>query len=199
MSFILGEKTALKRFEDHLSDAEIETLYRWSRDPELLRWSGGTPNDLSPAEFREHVRGERMYGPSNRRQYLIYTLAEMRLIGRVGLYSIDWNRRDGELGIAIGERDCWNMGYGRDAVHALLRHTFATSSLQTVYLYTFADNIRAQRAFAAVGFSIVERARRFTPEIGEFDGVKMQVSRTSFLSAPAPAANQQRGCTISGE
>jgi len=146
-----------------------------------LRWSGGTPTDLTADEFREHVRGERLYGPTNRRMYLVFAREDMTLIGRIGIFAIDWNQRDAELGIVIGDRAYWNRGYGRDAVHALLRHLFTSSSLNTIYLYTFADNVRAQHAFAAVGFRVTERGPRFTPDVGEFDSVKMEITRQEFL------------------
>lgn len=186
MSFIYGDKTVLRRFEDRMSDAEVARVYRWSRDPELLRWSGGSPIELSLPEFREHLRGERLYGPANRRAFLIFERATMQLIGRLGIFAIDWDRRDGELGIVLGERAYWGQGYGRDAVRAILRHIFSSSSLRSIYLYTFSDNLRAQRAFSAVGFRVVEHVRRFMPETGEFDGIKMEMTRQEFLDNDFP-------------
>jgi len=181
MTLIYGAKTVLRRLEERLSDAEIARLYEWSRDPELLRVSGGTVTELSPEEFREHVRGERLYGPTNRRMFLLFARENLELIGRLGIFAIDWNRRDAELGIVIGERAYQNRGYGRDAVRTLLHHLFTTSSLNLIYLYTFADNARAQHAFAAVGFRVTEQGPRFTPEVGEFQGVKMELTRAEFL------------------
>lgn len=156
-------------------------LYEWSRDPELLRWSGGTPTVLSFAEFRDHVRGERLFGPTNRRMFLLFARDTLEFIGRIGVFAIDWNRRDGELGIVIGERAYQNRGYGRDATRTLLHHLFTVSSLDVIYLYTFANNVRARRSFAAVGFRATEQGPRFTPEVGEFEGVKMEITRREFL------------------
>lgn len=181
MTLIYGEKTFLRRFEDRMSDAEISRLYAWSRDTELLRLSGGTPTELSESEFREHVRGERLYGPTNRRMFLLFARESMELIGRIGIFAIDWNRRDAELGVVIGAREYQNRGYGRDAARTLLHHLFTSSSLNLIYLYTFQENVRAQHAFAAAGFRITERGPRFTPDVGEFDGVKMEITRQEFL------------------
>lgn len=182
MTLIYGEKTFLRRFEDRMSDAEISRLYAWSRDTELLRWSGGAPTALSESEFRDHVRGERLYGPTNRRMYLLFVRDTLELIGRIGVFAIDWNRRDAELGVVIGAREYQNRGYGRDATRTLLHHLFTTSSLNLIYLYTFRENVRAQHAFAAVGFRVTERGPRFTPDVGEFDGVKMEITRQEFLA-----------------
>lgn len=181
MSLIYGTKTVLRRFEDRMSDADIARLYDWSTDSELLRLSGGTVTDLSPGEFAEHVRGERLYGPTNRRMFLVLARDTLELIGRMGIFAIDWNQRQAEMGIVIGERAYQNRGYGRDAVHTLLGHLYSSSSLDKIYLYTFADNIRAQRSFAAAGFRVTEKAPRFTPDIGEFDSVKMELVRAEFV------------------
>lgn len=190
MALVYGEKVFLRRFEDRMSDAEIARLYEWSRDPELLRWSGGTRTELTEEEFRDHVRGERLYGPTNRRMFLLFARDTLELIGRLGIFAIDWNRREAEMGVVIGERAYQNRGYGRDAVRTLLQHLFTTSSLNLIYLYTFADNVRARHAFTAVGFRVTDHGPRFTPDVGEFDGVKMEITRQEFLdktpSAPAP-------------
>ncbi len=181
MTLIYGTKTFLRRFEDRMSDAEIARLYEWSRDPELLRLSGGTVTDLDWDEFREHVRGERLFGPTNRRMFLIFARENLELVGRTGIFAIDWNQRQAELGIMLGERAYQNRGYGRDAVSALLHHLYTTSSLDLIYLYTFADNARAQHAFAAAGFHATWQGARFTFGLGEFESVRMEITRAEFL------------------
>ncbi len=181
MRLIWGEKTGLRRFEERMTDAEIAKLYEWSRDEELLRWSGGSPTDLSKDEFRDHLNAERLYGPSNRRAFLIFAREPIALIGRLGIFGIDWDKGQGELGVVIGEKEYWGHGYGRDAVRTLIHHLFTTSSLNRVYLYTFSDNLRAQRSFAAAGFRVVNHGRRFTPEVGEFEGVQMEITRADFV------------------
>ena len=185
MPIVYGEKTFLRRFEDRMSDAEIARLYEWSRDKELLEQSGGTPTSLTETEFREHVRGERLYGPTNRRMFLLFARDSLELIGRIGIFGIDWERRDAEMGIVIGAREFQNRGYGRDAVRTLLHHLFTTSSLNSIYLYTFEDNERARHSFAAAGFRVTEVGRRFTPDVGEFQGVRMELTRQEFLALEA--------------
>ena len=192
MSYIYGYKTLLRRFEDRMSEAEIVKLYEWSRDPELLNLSGGSPTDLTLGEFREHLRGERLYGPSNRRMFLVLARDTQELIGRIGVFAIDWNSRDAEMGIVIGERAYWSRGYGRDAVQTLLRHLFSSSSLNTVYLITFADNLRAQRAFAAAGLRVTDRGMRFTPDVGEFEGVRMEITRREFMQLDLKQVENQK-------
>jgi RimJ/RimL family protein N-acetyltransferase len=181
MKLIWGEKSALRRFEERMTDAEMARLYRWGRDEEVLRWSGGSPTDLSEEEFREHLRAERLYGPANRRAFLIFAKEPFELIGRLGVFGIDWDKRQGELGIVIGEKQYWGRGYGRDAVRTLVHHLFTTSTLDRIYLYTFVNNYRAQKCFAAGGFRVVDQGRRFNPDVGEFDGLQMEITRADFV------------------
>ena len=179
MANIWGEKVGLRPFDDDLTAEEIARIYHWSCDEEVLRWSGGVPTDLTLEEFSARLRGERGYQPVNRRAYLIVT-RERELIGRIGCFAIDWQKQTAELGIVIGESSAWGKGYGRDAINTLLRHIFETTALKHFNLFTFPENLRAQRSFAACGFRVVGCARRFSPDIGEFDGIEMEITRQEF-------------------
>ena len=60
----------------------------------------------------------------------------------------------------IGDRDYWGAGYGREAVKLLVDHIFAATRIVRVYLHTLDWNVRAQKAFQAVGFRDCGRVRR---------------------------------------
>ncbi len=175
-----GNKIGLRPFEDPLTDAESARVYRWSRDEELLRWSGGSPTDLTLEEFRDQLRRERNRTPRERRAFFLVT-REGELIGRVGCFAIDDRKKQGELGILIGERAYRGKGVGRDAVTTLLRYLFETTPLERINLFTYTENIRAQRCFAACGFRSLGVARHLSPEVGEFDGIEMEITRHEFL------------------
>jgi RimJ/RimL family protein N-acetyltransferase len=179
MTMLWGTEVYLRPFEDDLTDEEIARVYHWSSDEQVLRWSGGTPTDLTLPEFSERLRGERGYRPVNRRAFLIVT-RKGELIGRVGCFAIDWQKQTAEMGIVIGESSVWGKGHGRDAINTLLHHIFETTALQRINLFTFPENLRAQRCFAACGFRVVGSARRFSPDIGEFDGIEMEITRLEF-------------------
>jgi [ribosomal protein S5]-alanine N-acetyltransferase len=183
---IYGDTILLRPFEDPITEEDAARVYRWSSDQELLRLSGGTPTDLTFTEFREHLNGERWHAPSNRHAFFIFTRAG-ELIGRIGIFAIDWVHRDGELGVIIGESAFWGKQYGRDAIQTLLRHIFSTTSLERIYLFTFTDNLRAQKCFAACRFRSLGAARRFSPDVGEYDGIEMEITRREFFDRPIPA------------
>jgi RimJ/RimL family protein N-acetyltransferase len=185
MAIIWGDTIGLRPFEDPVSDAEAERVFRWSRDEAVLHWSGGVATELTLDEFRDHLRGERWHAPINRRAFFILTRAN-ELIGRIGVFAMDREQRDGELGIIIGEPTQWGKQYGRDAVQTLLRHVFTTTMLERVYLFTFNENIRAQNCFRACGFRPLGAKRRFSPDVGEYDGIEMEITRREFLERRAP-------------
>lgn len=184
-----GDRVGLRPFEDPLTDNEAERIYRWSSDENVLKWSGGAPTDLAYQEFREHLRNDRGARETNRRAFLVVTRTG-ELIGRVGIFAIDWAQKQGELGIVLGEANYWGKGYGRDTIKTLLRHIFQTTSLESINLFTFQDNMRAQRCFVACGFRVLGSSRRFSPDIGEFDGIEMEIARTEFLSSAASPTNR---------
>ena len=175
-----GEKTGLRPFQDSLNDAEIAQVYQWSCDPEILRWSGGTPLALTLAEFAERLRHDAQNPPADRRMFFIVTRAG-EMIGRIGCFALDESARAGELGVVIGKREFWDRGYGRDSVATMLGYLYETTPLDRVNLYTYPENIRAQKSFAAIGFRSLGTARRFSSDLGEFTGVEMEITRAEFL------------------
>ena len=72
----------------------------------------------------------------------------------INLSIIDWNLKQAELGIMIGDKDYWNFGYGTDAVITLLEYVFTNTKLNSIYLHTLISNKRAQMAFRKAGCSI---------------------------------------------
>lgn len=180
-----GSHIGLQSFADGLTDAEIACVDRWSKDPAVLRWSGGMSTELTLDEFGDRLRGEQRNPLDNRLAFFIFTrpfnsTPREKIIGRIGVFAIDWDKRAGELGIVIGEPEAWDKHYGREAVALLLQHLFETTLLERINLYAFTDNRRAQRCFAACGFRSLGVARRFSPDLGEFDGVEMEITRREF-------------------
>jgi RimJ/RimL family protein N-acetyltransferase len=193
MTTIWGKQIGLRPFTDPISDDEVARLYRWCRDQDLLRLSGGTPTDLSLSEFCEQLRGDHRDQPDQRMVFFILRRSfdgvdaepsrndHGELIGRIGCFAIDWARRDCELGVVIGEATEWGKGYGRAAIILLLQHLFETTWLERVYLFTYPENIRAQRCFAACGFRPRGTVQRFSIERGEHDGAEMEITRREFM------------------
>ncbi len=132
--------------------ADIPTFVRWFNDPEVreaLLWFG----PMSQAEEERWFEGR--LGGSD--EYLFGIEAEVeperwQHIGNIGLHKIDWRSRACIFGIVIGEKSCWNRGYGTEATRTILRFAFAELNLHRVELEVFDFNRRAQRAYEKAGF-----------------------------------------------
>jgi len=180
MAKLWNGQISLQPFDQQLSESEIARVYRWSKDERVLRWSGGSPTELSFEEFRERLQSEQRNPVDDRLAFFVFA-QDGALLGRIGIFAIDWDARAGELGIVIGETAEWDKGYGRQATMLLLQHIFETTALERINLYTFVDNVRAQRCFAACGFRALGTARRFSPDIGEYDGIEMEITKREFF------------------
>src|SRR5690606_40666448 len=74
------------------------------------------------------------------------------LIGFGGFININAKARKAELYIFIGDKSCWGKGFGRDGYKLLVNYGFAELGLERIYLYQLADNERAVKATAALGW-----------------------------------------------
>ena len=176
---VRGERVVLRPYEDEFSEDELARLYRWSHDPEVLRWSGGTPVKMPFAEFKHFLHKDRLHPSPFRVVYAILTQGG-ELIGRIGYFDIEPERRQAEMGVVLGEKNYWGLGYGRDAVLTLLRHVFEHTDLNRIYLFTFADNARAQRCFAHCGFRRVTTDRHLRWGGKPPGEVKMEITRIDW-------------------
>jgi len=145
---IIGNKIILrdKRLADALDD------YTWQTDPELVRLDAAP---LLTTTFRQYLldyANELRYSSLTSRRFAIETLDGKR-IGNCGYYKIDETKCEAELGIMVGNRDCWDKGYGADAVATLISYIFRQTNLKRIYLKTLNSNSRAQKCFQKCGLT----------------------------------------------
>jgi RimJ/RimL family protein N-acetyltransferase len=113
----------------------------------------------------------------------IFELSAMRPIGNTGLFDIDHYNRIAEFGILIGEKDCWNKGYGTEATTLILDYGFTVLSLHNIILQVYKFNERAHRAYLRAGFREIGR-RRDAKRMGgrAYDVIYMDCLATEFKS-----------------
>ncbi|MSQ41957.1 MAG: N-acetyltransferase [Dehalococcoidia bacterium] len=146
-----------------LREKLIEDLaqdYEWRRDPELAAYDAALPITMSLHAFIATVADDLEAPSSLRRNFAILDRADGRHIGNVMYYGYDPTLREVELGITIGLREYWALGFGRDAVRTLLGYLFRELGLRRVYLHTLTWNHRAQASFARAGFRRVREVHR---------------------------------------
>jgi|WetSurMetagenome_2_1015567.scaffolds.fasta_scaffold102484_2 RimJ/RimL family protein N-acetyltransferase len=176
---IWGDQVGLRSIKSPLTDTEVEKIYGWSIDEEILRWSGGSRSKLSLEEFRNKIHHDRWKAQSGQRLFYIISKTG-EIIGRVGLFSIDWRKLEGEFGISI-DKEYWSKHFGREATRLLTQYIFTKTPIKRIYLGTFQDNLRAQHSFMASGFRVTGTTSRFFPHEGRYvDGVEMEITRQDF-------------------
>ena len=145
---IIGNKIVLR--DKRLADAQDD--YTWQTDLELAQLDAAplltTPFPQYLLDYANQLR----YSPLTRHQFAIETL-DGKHIGNCVYYDVNETKGKAELGIMIGDRDCWDKGYGADAVTTLASHIFRQTKLKRIYLKTLDSNPRAQKCFRKCGFT----------------------------------------------
>ena len=140
-----------------LADAEHD--YAWRCDPELAAYDAARPYNGRFADYLAIVSDELAY-PSPYRRTIAVEDSEGRHIGNVMYYNVDYQRREAEIGVTIGLRECWGRGYGTDLIRAFVAYLFEALNLERVYLKTLDWNERARRCFEKAGFRQYGTSRR---------------------------------------
>lgn len=138
-------------------DTDAEIIARWSGDSEFWRLAHTDPAYPAPAKT---VKRELEARPIDQPRFAIRTLADDRLIGLLGLYTIFPAQREAFMGIQIGERAYWGNGYGTDALRVLLRYAFDELNLYRISLSVLEGNERAMRSYEKCGFRYEGRERQ---------------------------------------
>jgi len=167
---------------------DLERNYRWVNDREVTRFLAlRYPMSLSAEEAWMR---ERVAQPISLHSvmFAIETRDGGRHIGNTNLFNVVPEDRRAELGIMIGEKDCWSKGYGSDAVRALVRFGFEEMNLRRVQLHTYAYNERAIAAYRKAGFVEEGRLRAFHYAEGAYhDAIVMAVLRDETSSRSSRA------------
>lgn len=143
-----GRKTVVRR--KRMADAADE--YAWRSDVELARFDASTPVRVPFEDYQRNWCFDIRFTDTAGRSFAVEDETGQH-IGNIMYYNRNAARREAELGISIGRRDCWAQGYGTDAVAALVAQLFRTTDLQRLYLHTLDWNTRAHRSFRKAGFA----------------------------------------------
>lgn len=105
---------------------------------------------------------------SSNQDYSIIDAKTDSLIGSVGLDGIDMLNSTAEIGIAIGDKNYWDKGYGAEAMELLLDYGFRRLNLHSVFLHVYSFNERAVRCYKKVGFKMAGTLRSQVQRGGKF-------------------------------
>jgi RimJ/RimL family protein N-acetyltransferase len=150
--FLIGEKIYLRPIEE----ADAATCYPWFSDPEVRAHLGVRAFPNNEQGSRDWIR--KVDGRSHQ-MFALITRAEGAYVGNCDIFKVNLADRNAELAIAIGRKEYWGKGLGREAMRLLCHHAFRTLNLHRVFLRVYATNERAVRCYASVGFKPEGRLR----------------------------------------
>lgn len=161
---------------------DLPRFVQWFGDPEVRRYlHAALPFSLAQEErWFEHLQ-ERL----EKREVVMLNIdtGDGEHIGSISLSDINWKDRYAELGIAIGEKEHWDQGYGSDAIRTILRLAFDDMNLHRIFLRVHADNARAIRCYVKVGFQKEGTLREAVFRGGSYcDEIVMSILESEFES-----------------
>jgi ribosomal-protein-alanine N-acetyltransferase len=147
--FLCGENIYLR--EVRPSDV-TESYYRWLNDPAITQFLECRFHPNSIDNLIEYVKS-RQTDPNN--IFLAIIIKENhRHIGNIKLEPIHWVHRYAEVGIMIGEKDCWGKGYATEAISLVTKFAFDTLNLHKLTAGSYDVNTGSLKAFQTAGYHI---------------------------------------------
>jgi RimJ/RimL family protein N-acetyltransferase len=134
-----------------INRADLPRLCEFNNDLEVELAGGGDP-PIPQTLARLEAEFDQNVGRGGRDGAVFAIEADGKFIGQCALFNFDETSRTCELGIAIGDKDYWGKGYGRETITLLLDYAFRLRNFRKVWLRVFARNERAIRAYQACGF-----------------------------------------------
>jgi RimJ/RimL family protein N-acetyltransferase len=131
---------------DDFPPDRLADITRWRNDPTVNRYLRQGIRTLE--EVQEWYA--QYFSRAENKLFAVY--ADKTLIGYGTLEHIDPTHRSCEIGIIIGNPNCWNKGVGASVVKRLTTLAFTRYHLHRVYAVIHGDNSASRRCFEKVGF-----------------------------------------------
>ena len=145
--FIEGERIYLR--EVRPSDVN-ENYYRWMNDPDVTQYleSRFYPNSIEG--LRDYVN--RMLNDRDNVFLAIVLKDNDRHIGNIKLGPINWTHRFADVGLLIGEKDCWGQGCATEAIRLVTTYAFKVLNLHKLTAGCYEPNQGSLKAFLKAGY-----------------------------------------------
>ena len=162
--------------------SDLPKFVEWLNDPEVRRYLSMS---LPISQAAEEHWFENMLKRPPEEQSLGIEIKEgngWHLIGNCGIFDINWRTRSAEVGLFIGDKSCWNKGYGTEVMRLLLRHGFEKLNLNRIFLRVDAENTGGIRAYQKAGFVHEARLRESGFRDGRYcDDLIMSVLHSEWI------------------
>lgn len=170
---LIGEKCYLSP----INPEDADRIATWSNDFEMSVFTGDVSDMISIEKQREYLE----YMSNNGYSFAIIKKDTDEPIGICKLTQVDLINRKATLGIFIGEKSCWDKGFGTEATKLILDFGFNIINLKNIMLTVYSFNERAIKAYHRCGFKEIGRRRKsIIMGSKEFDEVYMDILSDEF-------------------
>lgn len=135
---------------------DYEVFAEWLNDPQVADYIGRSAQLMSNQAEKDFL--EKNNNPEA--TFSIIDMEKDKIIGSVGIESIDCVSRCGTLGIFIGDKDYRDKGYGTEAIKLVLEYGFRYLNLKNINLDLLSANERAYKCYQKCGFKEYGRRRK---------------------------------------
>ncbi len=161
--------------------SDLPKFVEWLNDPEVRRYLSMS---MPISQATEEQWFEKMLKRPPEEQMLGIEIKDgegWRLIGNSDIFEINWRVRSAEVGLFIGDKSCWNKGYGTEVMRLLLCHGFGTLNLNRIFLRVDPENLGGIHAYEKAGFVQEARLREADFREGKYsDYLIMSVLRSEW-------------------
>ncbi|HVO43374.1 MAG TPA: GNAT family protein, partial [Aggregatilineales bacterium] len=149
---LMGERILLRALETR----DLDPIWEAYRDFDLELTTSGDSPPVSDQQVRAFWQ-QRIERPAPEMRYFaIEPLTGQKgagqFAGMCNLQDIDYRNRHAELGLWLATRDIRGLGYGTDAIRALLPYAFDVVRLDKIHLGVYDFNESGLRCYERTGF-----------------------------------------------
>jgi [ribosomal protein S5]-alanine N-acetyltransferase len=145
-------ETPRLRLRPHRTD-DLQRMIDLAGKWEVACWLRNLPHPFSEDDGRGWIlHVQRMHAAGRPRAFAIAQKDTDELIGGIGLGNPA--AEEPVLGYWLGQ-PYWNLGYGREAVAAVVDYGFHTLEAASIAAFTDPDNVASQRVLLACGLNAV--------------------------------------------
>lgn len=145
--FLEGDRIYLRSVSP---DDANEKYCRWMNDSSVNKYLESRFFPHSLETLRDYIKTK--LGDTENPFFAIILKADDRHIGNIKLGPINTIHRLADIGIMIGEKDCWGKGYATEAIRLVADYAFNTLNLHKVTAGFYETNTQSLKAFIKAGF-----------------------------------------------
>jgi len=159
---------------------DLPQIVAWENDAEATRFMGGPLGTTVEGEWQRLLADEEV---GQRTTWAIETREDGRLIGVVGLHSINHHHHRARVFLMVGRLADHGKGYGTDALRCLLQHAFTRGGWHRLSMRVLPENRAMLRSAEKCGFQWEGASREAWLVNGEFhDDVRLAILEQDWRS-----------------